>query len=175
MYVWALNNLQSYKSQSPLQREIFRFKKNPFSRTTTNGLIWTTKLFSCICDIKKINPAHGNSKMVWRGGEKTLSWVLHVSNQKPRGGCFYITVLIGGNQLFSEYFGCHFHFILHIMSDKAVLWWEELCFCIQQLPGNLDLYTPTASRWQRINLHITVYAATNSVSLWDYGIINSTV
>ncbi len=24
-----------------------------------------------------------------------------------------------GNQLFSEKFGCHFHFILHIMSDKA--------------------------------------------------------
>uniref|UniRef100_A0A672KEH6 Ig-like domain-containing protein n=1 Tax=Sinocyclocheilus grahami TaxID=75366 RepID=A0A672KEH6_SINGR len=30
-------DLESYKSQSPLQREIFRFKKNPFLRTTTNG------------------------------------------------------------------------------------------------------------------------------------------
>ncbi len=35
--------------------------------------------------------------------------------------------------------------------------------------GNLALSrSNSASRWQRINLHI--YAATNSVSLWDYGI-----
>ncbi len=26
-----------------------------------------------------------------------------------------------GNRLFSENVGCHFHFILHIMSDKAAL------------------------------------------------------
>ncbi len=44
----------------------------------------------------------------------------------------------------SENFGCHFNLILHIMSDEAAL----------------------EPRWQRMNLHI--YAATNSVSLWDY-------
>ncbi len=48
------------------------------------------------------------------------------------------------------------------MSDKAAFVSGAL-FCVQCYRGNLEL-----SRWQRINLHI--YAATNSVSLWDYGI-----
>ncbi len=71
-----------------------------------------------------------------------------------------------GNRLFSENYGCHFHFILHIMSDKAAFVGRAL-LCVQHYRGNLAL-SNSASRWQRINLHI--YAATNSVSLWDYGI-----
>ncbi len=51
-----------------------------------------------------------------------------------------------GNQLFSENFGCHFHFILHIMSDKAA-------FVRGALFWNLELSrSNSASRWQRINL-----------------------
>ncbi len=70
--------------------------------------------------------------------------------------------------MFSENFGCRFHFILHIMSDKAAFVSRAL-FCVQRYWGNLDLYhSNSASCWQIINLHI--YAATNSVSLWDYGI-----
>ncbi len=72
------------------------------------------------------------------------------------------------NQLFSENFGCHFHFILHVMSDKAAFVRGAL-FCVQCYRGNLELSrSNSASRWKIINLHI--YAATNSVSLWDYGI-----
>ncbi len=57
-----------------------------------------------------------------------------------------------GNQLFSENYGCHFHFILHIMSDKAVFVRGAL-FCVQHYPGNLALYHyNSASRWPRINL-----------------------
>ncbi len=54
------------------------------------------------------------------------------------------------------------------MSDKAAFVNRALLY-IQCYRGNLELYhTNSASRWQRINLHI--YAATNCVSLWDYGI-----
>ncbi len=67
-----------------------------------------------------------------------------------------------GNQLFSENFGCHFHFILHIMSDKAAFVSGAL-LCVRYR-GNLKLYhSNSASCWQRINLHI--YAATNSVTV----------
>ncbi len=70
--------------------------------------------------------------------------------------------------MFSEHVGRHFHLIVHIMSDKAVFVSGAL-FCVQRYRGNLDLSrSNSASCWQIINLHI--YAATNSVSLWDYGI-----
>ncbi len=38
----------------------FGFKKSLF-KNYNERLAWTTKLFSCICDITKINPAYGNS------------------------------------------------------------------------------------------------------------------
>ncbi len=63
-------------------------------------------------------------------------------------------------------FRCHFHLILHVMSDKAAFVSGAL-FCVQRYQGNLYLSrSNSASRWQIINLH----AATNSVSLWDYAI-----
>ncbi len=72
-----------------------------------------------------------------------------------------------GNQLFSENVGCHFHFILHLMSDKAAFVSGAL-FYVKRYRGKLELSRfNSASCWQIINLHI--YAATNSVSLWDYG------
>ncbi len=37
---------------------------------------------------------------------------------ETRCGCFYITVFLKETVLFSENFGCHFHFILHVMPDK---------------------------------------------------------
>ncbi len=73
-----------------------------------------------------------------------------------------------GNRLFSENFGCHFHLILHVMSDKAAFVSGAL-LCVQCYRGNLTFYhSNSTSRWQKMNLHI--YAATNSVNLWDYGI-----
>ncbi len=54
------------------------------------------------------------------------------------------------------------------MSDKAAFV-SGAQLCVQRYWGNLDLSrSNSASRWERINLHI--YTATNSVSLWDYGI-----
>ncbi len=55
-----------------------------------------------------------------------------------------------------------------MMSDKAAFVSGAL-LCVQRYRGNLALsrYNST-SCWQIINLH--KYAATNNVSLWDYGI-----
>ncbi len=67
------------------------------------------------------------------------------------------------NQLFSENVGCHFYFILYIMSDKAAFVTRAL-FCVERCQGNLELSrSNSASRWQIINLHL--YAATKSVTL----------
>ncbi len=43
-----------------------------------------------------------------------------------------------GNQLFSENCGCHFHFILHVKSDKAAFVSGAL-LCVQRYRGNLEL------------------------------------
>ncbi len=40
-----------------------------------------------------------------------------------------------GNRLFSENDGCHFHFILHVMSDKAAFVGGAL-LCVQRYCGN---------------------------------------
>ncbi len=172
----------------------FVFKKSLF-KNYNKRLVWTTKLFSCICDITKIDP-YGNSNG-WRVG-RMLGWALHVSKSKPVL-VFLYHCISDGNRLFSENFGCHFHFILHVMSDKAEFVRGAL-LCVQRYRGNLALYhSNSTSCWQRINLHIYIYiyafsrcfypkrltvhsgytffyqyayiyAVTNSVSLWDYGI-----
>ncbi len=73
-----------------------------------------------------------------------------------------------GNRLFSENVGCYFHFILHVMSDKAAFLRGAL-LSVQRYRGNLGLsHSNSASCWQRMNLHI--YATINSVSLCNYGI-----
>ncbi len=113
----------------------------------------------CICDITKINPAYGKSNG-WRLVEHCM-----FQNWNPVR-VFLYHCISDGNRLFSENFGCHFYFILHIMSDKAVFVSRAL-LCVQRYQGNLALSrSNSASCWQRINLHI--YAATNSVNLWDY-------
>ncbi len=45
-----------------------------------------------------------------------------------------------GNQLFSENFGCHFHFILHIMSDKAAFVSRAL-FCVQRYRQGCQVFS----------------------------------
>ncbi len=110
----------------------FVFKKSLF-KNYSERLVWTTKLFSCICDITKINPAYGNSNG-WGVG-RTLGFS-------------------EGNRLSSGNYGCHFNFILHVMSDKAAFVSGALV-CVQHYRGNLDLsHSNSASRWQIINLHI---------------------
>ncbi len=67
-----------------------------------------------------------------------------------------------GNQLSSENVGFHLAYKAAFVSGAL--------FYVQHYSGNLALHCALlmTSRWQVINLHI--YAATNSVSLWDYGI-----
>ncbi len=134
------------------------FKKIPF-QNYNERLVWTTKLFSCICDITKINPAYRNLNG-WGGWGERLVEHCTFQNRNPVQ-VFLYHCISDGNRLFSENYGCHFHFILHVMSDKAAFVSRAL-FCVQRYRGNLELSrSNSASRWQRIHLHI--YAATNSV------------
>ncbi len=131
----------------------FVFKKIPFQE-----LQWTTRL-----DYKVVflylwhhKFAYRNSNS-WGGGLLVEHWTFQ--NQNPVL-VFLYHCISDGNQLSSENFGCHFNFILNIMSDKAVFVCRAL-FCVQCYHGNLELSrSNSASRWQRINLHI--YAATNN-------------
>ncbi len=51
----------------PLQREIFSFFKNPFSRTTTNGSFGLQSCFPVFVTSQISNPTYGNSNG-WRLG-----------------------------------------------------------------------------------------------------------
>ncbi len=57
-------------------------------------LIWTTELFSCICDITKINPAF----FEWWGGGggcEENAWLITARFRiETQCGCFYITVFL---------------------------------------------------------------------------------
>ncbi len=79
--------------------------KKTFSRTTTNGSFGLQSGF----------PVWGVG--VGWGGNAWLSTACF-QNQYPVR-VFYITYISDGNRLFSENCGCHFHLILHVMSDKA--------------------------------------------------------
>ncbi len=61
-------------------------KKIPFHELQWMARLDYNVVFSCICDITKINPAHGNSNG-WQVG-RTLGCLLHVSKWKPGGGVF---------------------------------------------------------------------------------------
>ncbi len=62
-----------------------------------------------------------------------------LQNQNPVR-VFIYHCISDGNQLFSENFGCHFHFISHLMSDKAAFVSGAL-LCVQHF---LSSTTPTA-------------------------------
>ncbi len=125
MYVWAYKDLQSYKSQSPLQMEIFRLKKISLFKNYNERLVWTTKLFSCNCDITKIGEQRaGVEHCMFQNRNPVRVFLYHCISE--------------GNWLSSENDGCHFHFILHVMSDKAAFVRGAL-LCLQHYHGNLDL------------------------------------
>ncbi len=76
----------------------FVFKKSLF-KNYNERLVWTTKLFSCICDITKINPAYGNLNG-WGGGDAWLSTAC--LKIETRCGCFYITVFLMETNCFQK-------------------------------------------------------------------------
>ncbi len=61
-------------SKSTPKGDISFLNKSLF-KNYNERLIWTTGLFSGVCDITKINPAYGNSN---GGVGRTLGWALHV-------------------------------------------------------------------------------------------------
>ncbi len=67
--IYKVTNLKVYSKGRYL------VKKNPFSRTTTNGSLGTTKLFPVLIVTSQIlNPAYWNS-IGWLMGEQTLCGV----------------------------------------------------------------------------------------------------
>ncbi len=77
----------------------FVFKKSLF-KNYNERLVWTTKLFSCICDITKLNPAYGNSN--GRGGGEN-AWLSTARFKiKTQCGCFYITVFLMETNCFQK-------------------------------------------------------------------------
>ncbi len=130
----------------------FVFFKSLFKNENAR-LVWTTKLFSCICDITKIIPP----TEIWMvgGGVERLVELCILQYRNPVQ-VFLYHCISDGNQLFSENFGCHFHFILHMSDKAAFVSWSLIC--VQRYRGNFELScSNSASRWQRRNLHI--YAA----------------
>ncbi len=73
-------------------------------------------------------------------------------NQNP-AWVFLYHCISEGIRLSSENFQCHFHFILHVMPDKAAFVSGAL-LCVQRYQGNLYFsHSKSASCWQRMNLH----------------------
>ncbi len=125
------------------------FLKNLFSRTTTNGSFGLQSCFPVFVTSQIVNPTYGNLNG-WGVGERMVEHCTFQNRNPMR--VFLYHCISDGNQLFSENVGCHFHFILYIMSDKAAFVRGAL-FCVQRYRGNLTLYrSNSASRWQRINL-----------------------
>ncbi len=141
----------------------------PISRTTTNGLFGLQHFFPVFV-ISQSGPLkyHSNKsrllKFEWLTGRGN-AWL---STARFKMRVFFISLYFWWKPTVFRKFWISFYFLLHVMPDKAAFVSEAL-LCVQRYQGNRDLYHyDSASRWQGINLHI--YAATNSVSLWDYGI-----
>ncbi len=74
--------------------------------------------------------------MVGRWGE-CLVELCPFQNRNPERVSLYHCIS-EGNHCFQK-IGCHFHFILHVMSDKAAFVSGAL-LCVQRYRGNLALY-----------------------------------
>ncbi len=111
------------------------FKKSLF-KNYNEWLVWTTKLFSCICDVTKNKSRI--QKFEWWGVGRTLGWALHVSKSKPGAGVF-ISLYFWWKPTIFRNDGCHFHFILHVMSDKAVFVSSALCTALPGKPRSVPL------------------------------------
>ncbi len=156
---------KSQISKSTLKGDFYLFIFLSLFKNYSERLVWTTKLFSSNCDIR--NCKSRLLEFNWLAGGGMLGWALHVSKSKPVLEFLYHCIS-DGNQLFSENFGCHFHFILHVMSDKAAFVNGAL-ICVQCCRGNLALYHyNSASRWQRLIYIYCIWATIycKSVGLW---------
>ncbi len=165
MCVWAEKYIYKVtKLKVHSKGRYFVLKKAIFKNYSERRSSGLQSCFPVFVTSQIVNPAYGNSTG-WVG--RMLGWALHISKSKPNA-VFLYHCISDENQLFSENVGCHFHFILHIMSEKAAFVSGAL-ICVQRYRGNLELSrSNSTSCWQIITLHICV--ATNSASLWDYSI-----
>ncbi len=132
-------------------------KKNPFSRTTTKARLDYKVVFLYLWHHKY------KSHLLKAGGGGLVgenTWLSSACFRiQTQCGCFYITVF-WWKQQFSGNVGCHFHFILHVMSDKAAFVSGAL-FCVQRYQETSSSPAPTAPPAGREL--ICIYAATNSI------------
>ncbi len=120
----TLYNVTNFNVQS--KRRYLIFKQFLF-KSCNEQLIGTTKLFSFICDITNCKSRLLKFELLVSGENAWLSSGRFKIETQCR--CFYITVFLMETQLFSENVICHFHFILHIISDKAAFVTGAL-FCV---------------------------------------------
>ncbi len=117
-------------------RYFIKKKKKSLFKNYNERLVWTTNYFSCICDITNFK-SHLR-KFNWLvGGENTRLSSARFKI-KTRCGWFYITVFLMETNFFQKHFGCQFHLILNVMSDKAAFVGGAL-FCLLRYRGNLAL------------------------------------
>ncbi len=99
---------------------------NSFSRTATNSSLGLQSCFPLFVTSQIVNPAYWNSSC-WLVG-RTIGWALDVSKSKPSAGVFISLYFWWKPNCFQKML-CHFHFILHIISDKAAFVTGAL-FCV---------------------------------------------
>ncbi len=119
-------------SKSTPKGDILFLKKSLFKNYNELGL---QSCFPVFVTSQILNPAYRNSNG-W-GGWRTLGWALHVSKSKTGAGVFI--------SLFSESFGCHFHFILHIQGAGHIIRISSKSWFISLIPFK---------KWNLYNVYI---------------------
>ncbi len=110
-------------------------------------LVWTTKLFSSICNIT--NCKSHLLKFDWLAGGEN-AW-LSSARFKTCAGVFI--------SLYFWWMSFSFHLACNVWKSGVCEWSSDLC----TLSGETSLSTTTTEL-------ICIYAATSNASLWDYGI-----
>ncbi len=141
VYVWVYNFLQSYKSQSyksqsPLQREIFLFKS--LFKNYSERLVLTSKCFPLFVTSQIVNPAYWNSTG-WQVG-RTLDWALHVSKSSPSAGVFISLYFWWKPTVFRKFWmSFPFHLACNVWKSSVCEWSSALCTALPGKPPALPL------------------------------------
>ncbi len=147
--VWAWKDLQKLQISKSTPKGDISFFLIPFQELQWTFQFGLQSCFPVFVTSQKYIPL----MEIWMVGGWGEAWLSNALFQiQNLVQVFLYHCISDGNRLFSENVGCHFHFILHIMSDKAALVSWAL-ICVQRYQGNLEL-SNSASRWQGMNLHI---------------------
>ncbi len=88
--------------------------------------IASNPFLTAVCSVEHYNQSH---KFLSEAFSERLVEHCTFQNRNPVR-VFIYHCISEGNRLSSENFGCHFHFILHIMSDKAAFVSTALCIAV---------------------------------------------